>query len=396
MRIINRLAAHARALLERVCFQRRSRPQVTPQRQMARLAAHGLAARTAQPERMSLQAEGTTMSKIVAVSPSPTRRALCEGLAATPLAAALGWSPLARAQANYPSRPVRFILPFGAGGVADVTSRLVMEKLGEKLGQRFVVENMPGAGGISAVRAAQSAAADGYTLLLMTNGNAISAALFKSLPYDPTKDFVPVSSIGTFDCLFIVNASSPYRTLADFMKAAKEQPGKLNIATITAGSTQHLTAELFKASAGLDVVIVPSRTSGEAVVALLRNDVQMVIDFYAALKPPLSDAKARALAWSGPQSSPALPDVPAAIQTVPGFEVVSWNSMYAPAGTPQAVIDTLNRALREVLADPELKKKALDMGIDLAGGTPAEVDARLRTDIQKWNRLIDRVGIERK
>ena len=141
---------------------------------------------------------------------------------------------------------------------------------------------------------------------------------------------------------------------------------------------------------------MPSRTSGEAVVALLRNDVQVVIDFYAALKPALSDNKTRALAWSGPQPSPALPNVPAAIGTVPGFEVVSWNSMYALAGTPQPVIDTLNKALREVLADADLKKRALDMGIDLKGGSPSEVDTRLRNDIQKWNRLIDAAKIERK
>ena len=132
---------------------------------------------------------------------------------------------------------------------------------------------------------------DGYALALVTNGNAISVPLFKSLPYDPVKDFVPVSSIGTFECLLIVNASSPYKTLEDWVKAAKDKPGKLNIGTITAGSTQHLTAELFKSSAGVDFVIVPSRTTGEAVVALLRNDIDMVIDFYAALKPGLLDNK---------------------------------------------------------------------------------------------------------
>ena len=145
----------------------------------------------------------------------------------------------------------------------------------------------------------------------------------------------------------------------------------------------------------MDFVIVPSRTTGEAVVALLRNDVHMVIDFYAALKPGLSDGKTRALAWSGPQPSPALPSIPAAIQTVPGFEVVSWNAMYAPAGTPQPVLDTLNRALRDVLADPELKKRALELGIDLKPSTPAEADARLKADIQKWSQVMQRAGIER-
>jgi tripartite-type tricarboxylate transporter receptor subunit TctC len=322
-----------------------------------------------------------------------TRRDFCKALAASPLAA-IAAPHIANAQA-YPTKPIRFILPFGAGGVADTTSRLVAEKLGDKLGQRLVVENMPGAGGISAARAVLQAGNDGYALALVTNGNAISVPLFKNLPYDPVKDFVPVSSIGTFECILLVNAASPYKTLEDWIKAAKEKPGKLNIGTITAGSTQHLTAELFKSTAGLDFVIVPSRTTGEAVVALLRNDIDMVIDFYAALKPGLLDNKTRALAWSGPTPSPAMPEVPAAIKTVPGFEVVSWNAMYAPAGTPQAVIDTLNKGLREVLADEVLRKRALELGIDLKASTPAEIHARLQNDIKGWAQVIQRAGIER-
>ena len=323
----------------------------------------------------------------------PSRRDICKALAVSPLAAVAA-PHIARAQA-YPTKPIRFILPFGAGGVADTTSRLVAEKLGDKLGQRFVVENMPGAGGISAARAVLQAGNDGYAMALLTNGNAISVPLFKSLPYDPVKDFVPVSSIGTFECLLMVNAASPYKTLEDWIKAAKEKPGKLNVATITAGSTQHLTAELFKSTAGLDFVIVPSRTTGEAVVALLRNDVDMVIDFYAALKPGIQDNKTRALAWTGPTPSPAMPEVPSAIKAVPGFEVVSWNAMYAPAGTPQPIIETLNKGLREVLVDPDLKKRAIDFGIDLKASTPAEIDARLKSDIVKWGDVIKRAGIER-
>jgi tripartite-type tricarboxylate transporter receptor subunit TctC len=323
-----------------------------------------------------------------------SRRAFCKTLALAPLAA-MAPASFARAQAAYPNKPVRFILPFGAGGVADVTSRLVAEKLGEKLGQRLVVENMPGAGGIAAARTALAGGTDGYTVALITNGNAISVPLFKSLPFDPVKDFAPISTIGTFDCLFIVNAGSPYKTLADWVKAARDKPGTLNVGTITAGSTQHLTAELFKSTAGVDFVIVPSKTSGEAVVSLLRNDVHMVIDFYAALRGTVVDGKARALAWSGPVPSPALPDVPAAAQTVPGFEVVSWNSMSAPAGTPQPVLDTLNKALREVLADPALKKRALEMGIDLKASTPAEAHARLTGDIKKWSAVIEKAGIQK-
>lgn len=320
-------------------------------------------------------------------------KSLGKGLALAPLLAVLP-AGFAQAQA-FPTKPVRFILPFGAGGVADVTSRLVAEKLGDKLGQRFVVENMPGAGGIAAARAALAGGNDGHTVALITNGNAISVPLFKSLPFDPVKDFSPISLIGTFDCLFIVNASSPYKTLADWVKAAREQPGKLNVGTITAGSTQHLTAELFKSTANLNFVIVPTKTSGEAVVALLRDDVHMVIDFFAALRGSVVDGKARALAWSGPVPSPALPDVPSAAQTVPGFEVVSWNAMSAPAGAPAGVIETLNRALREVLADPVLKKRALEMGIDLKASTPAEAQARLVADIKKWSDVIEKAGIQK-
>jgi tripartite-type tricarboxylate transporter receptor subunit TctC len=327
-------------------------------------------------------------------NPSVSRRDLNRALGLAPLLAVLP-AGFAQAQA-YPTRPVRFILPFGAGGVADVTSRLVAEKLGEKLGQRFVVENMPGAGGIAAARAALAGGTDGYTVALITNGNAISVPLFKSLPFDPVKDFSPISLIGTFDCLFIVNASSPYKTLADWLKAAREQPGKLNVGTIIAGSTQNLTAELFKSMAGVKFEIVVTKTSGEAVVALLRDDVHMVIDFYAALRGTVTDGKARALAWSGPTPSPAMPNVPAAAQTVPGFEVVSWNSMAAAAGTPQSVIDTLNKALREVLADPALKKRALEMGIDLRASTPAEAQARLTGDIKKWADVIEKAGIQRR
>ena len=166
------------------------------------------------------------------------------------------------------------------------------------MGQRFVIDNQPGAGGIVAARAALAGGADGYTLTLLTNGTAISVPLFTHLPFDPLKQFVPISTFGYFTCDFIVNASSPFHTLGDFLKAANEKPGTLNIGTINVGSTQNLTAELFKAMAGIDVVIVPFRGSPDVVVALLRNDVQLAIDFYAALKPTLDGGKARVIATS--------------------------------------------------------------------------------------------------
>jgi tripartite-type tricarboxylate transporter receptor subunit TctC len=309
--------------------------------------------------------------------------------------AATGFAPRsAGAQAKYPDRPVRVILPFGPGGVADVTARLVAEGLSKKLGQNFVIENNPGAGGISAARAALSGGKDGYTVALLTNGTAISVPLFNHLPFDPLKDFVPISLIGSFETDFVTAANSPYATLGDFLAAARAKPGTFNIGTINVGSTQNLTAELFKSMAKIDVVIVPFRGTPEVVVALLRGDVQMAIDFYAPLKPGLDNGQARAVATGGATRSLVLPNVPTVQEAgVPGFEVTAWNGLYAPAGTPQAVIDTLNAALQQVLADPALKKRALDLGIDAHASTPAALDARMRSDIAKWGAVIARAHI---
>jgi tripartite-type tricarboxylate transporter receptor subunit TctC len=299
----------------------------------------------------------------------------------------------ADAQAKFPERPVRVIVPFGAGGVGDVTTRMVSEKLGAKLGQRFVVENMPGVGGIAAARATLAAPADGYTITLLTNGTAISVPLFKHLPFDPLKDFAPISSVAYFDCVFVANASSQYKTLGDFLAAARAKPGTLNIGTINVGSTQNLSAELLKELAGANFVIIPFRTSPEALVALMRNDVQMVVDFPGALKAGLADHKLLPVAATGPVSARSL-GVPAVADAgVPGYEARSWNALYAPAATPQADIDVLNAALREVLADPELRKMAAALGIDTRAGSAADMNAQMRGDIEKWSTVITQAKI---
>ena len=306
------------------------------------------------------------------------------------LSALTGLAGTAPAQAAYPDHPVRVILPFGPGGVADVTARLVAEKLSQKLGQNFVIENMAGPGGIAAARAVLQSPADGYTLAFFTNGTAISVPLFSHLPFDPIKQFVPISAIGYFDLDFVVAADSPYHTLGDFLKAAKDKPGTLNLGSIVVGSTQNLTAQLFKSMSGADLVIVPFRTSPDELVALLRNDIQSEVEFYAAIAPSLQSGKARVLATSGTKRSPELPNVPTIAEAgVPNFDVTSWNALYAPAGTPQAVVDTLNGALHDVLADPELKKRALNLGIDAEASTPAEIDARMKSDIAKWTKVIE-------
>ncbi len=298
---------------------------------------------------------------------------------------------------KYPDKPVKIILPFGAGGVADVSARILADKLSAKLGQKFFVENMPGAGGITAARAVLSAPADGYTLGFVTNGTAISVAIFNHLPFDPVKQFEMISTIGTFNLVFAVKEDSPYKTLADFMKAAKAQPGKLNIGTINVGGTQNLGGELFKAMTKLNVVIVPFKNSPDIVVGLLRNDVQMQIDFQPAIQGQLNSHKMRAIATSGPKRSPFLPDVPTVDEAgVKGYEVTSWNGIFAPQGTPKAVIDMLNEAIRDVTADSDLKAKFAKVGIDASASTPDELMARLKSDIVKWGKVIDDAHIHKR
>ena len=320
-----------------------------------------------------------------------TRRTFSTGVALA--GSALALPRLARAQA-YPSRPVRFILPFAAGGVADVTARLAADKLGDKLGQRFVVENQPGPGGIAAGRSIATAAPDGYTIGLLTNGTAISAAIYKSLPYDPVKDFAPISALGNFDLVFATNAEGQYRTLQDVLKAAREQPGKLNIGTIAVGSTQHLGAELLKAQAGVNVQIVPYRTTPDVIVALLRNDIQLMTDFYAAMKSQLTEKKIRPVATSRLTRTAFLPDVPPVAEAgVPGYEVASWNGLCVRTGTPAEIVSLLNRTIREILDIAEVKTRYAEFGIEAKASTPEELKARLQSEIKKWSDLIERAGI---
>jgi tripartite-type tricarboxylate transporter receptor subunit TctC len=298
------------------------------------------------------------------------------------------------AQAKYPDHPVRFVVPFAAGGVADSTARIVAEKLSEKLGQRFYVENQPGAGGITAARTALGAAADGYTLIMLTNGTAVSVSLFEKLPFDPVKDFAAVSSLGFFDFAFVTSASSGFTTLADFVAAAKAKPGTLNVGTINVGSTQNLSAELFKTAANIDFTQVPFRGNHEAEVALLQGNVSLVIDSYSVLQGNIADGKLKALATSGAVRSESTPDVATVQESgVSNYDVVSWNAMFARSGTPPEVIKTLNAALQEVLSDAETKKKMLALGIEAKAGPPEAIEDRLKADIDKWRAVIERAHI---
>ena len=325
---------------------------------------------------------------------SGTKRGITRRRFSGALTALVAAGTSARAQSGYPSRPVRFVLPFAPAGVADITSRLAADKLGEKLGQRFVVENMPGPGGIAAARAVLSQPADGYTVGLVTNGTAISAAIYKALPFDPVKEFATISSIGAFELVFAANSEQAIKSLPDFLQAARAEPGKLNVGTIAVGSTQHLGAELFRSLAGVNVQIVPYRGTPDVVVALLRNDIQLMIDFYGPMKATLSEQRMRAVATSGAARSPFLPDVPTVAQAgVPGYEVASWNGLFAPVGTPVEIIDLLNRSIREIVAVPDVKRRYADLGIEARASTPETLKATLAADIAKWAALIERAGI---
>jgi tripartite-type tricarboxylate transporter receptor subunit TctC len=325
-----------------------------------------------------------------------SRRDICRGLVALPLAAASGslMAPtVARGQA-YPGRPVKVVLPFGAGGVADVTSRLAAERLSDKLGQRFVIENQPSAGGINAARSVLTAPADGYTLGLVTNGTAISAAIFKALPFDPVKDFMCISTLGYFELVFVASAESKYATLQDFIKAAKAEPGKLNVGTIAIGSTQHLGAVLFKSVANVDFQMVTYRNTPDAIVALLRDDIQLLVEFPPAVRGPVQDKKARMVASSAPRRSQAFPDLPTVQESgVAGYEVTSWNGLFAPSGTPKEAIDTINKAMHDILSDAALKQRYLELAVEARASSPDELKARLVADIKKWSDVIERNNI---
>jgi tripartite-type tricarboxylate transporter receptor subunit TctC len=286
------------------------------------------------------------------------------------------------------------ILPFAAGGVADITLRIAADRLSEKLGQRFVIENQAGPGGIVAARSVLSAPPDGYTLGLATNGTSISVALYNALPFDPVRDFVSISIMGFFDLVFATNAQSQFRTLQDFIAAAKAKPGELNIGTINIGSTQELGAELFKATAGLNVQIVPYRTTPDVVVGLIRNDVQLMVDFYAAMEAGLQQKSIRPIATSGIARTSYLPDVPLVSEAgVPGYEVTAWNGLFAPRGTPANVVGVLNKALHEILALPDIKERYAALGIEAKASTPDELKSRMEGDIHKWAAVIERAGI---
>jgi len=309
------------------------------------------------------------------------------------LAVLLALPALAFAQA-YPAKPIRIVVPFGPGGVADIITRTIAPKLTDALGQQIVVDNMPGAGGIRASETVAHAPPDGYTLLLLTNGNAVSQALFKSLPYDPQSDFAMISTVGYFSMVLITSSQSKYKTLKELVAAAKANPGKMNIGTITPGGTQHLAGELFRSTAGIDAVVVPHKTTGEVVVATMNGSVDFSVDFIAPLLSGIQSGQLRALAVTAGKRFPGLPEVPTVIEAgVPGYDVASWNALAAPAKTPRAVIEKVHEALVKALAAPEVQKRFGELGVEGRASTPDELKHFYVSETKRWTQVVERARI---
>ena len=322
------------------------------------------------------------------MTPHTARRAF---LAAVLLAAA-GRAP---GQPRYPDKPITLIVPFAPGGIADITARTVAQAMGATLGQTVVVDNRPSAGSIVGSSAVAQAAPDGHTLLLMSNANAVSASLFKKLPFDVQKDFAPIGTLAVFDLAVFVDAGSRYRSIADLLADAKARPGKLSIGTISAGSTQHLAAEMFKSRTGIDAVVIPYKGTPAVLTALRAREIDLAFEIVAPLLAQVSAGALRALAVTSDAPHPGLVGTPTLVQAgVANYNVASWNALAAPAGAPAEIIERINRAAREALASAPVRQRLAEIGVRAQPGSPAQLAAVLASEIVRWREVIVAAKIE--
>jgi tripartite-type tricarboxylate transporter receptor subunit TctC len=300
------------------------------------------------------------------------------------------------AQTSFPTKPLKIVVPFGAGGVADLTARTVAQKLGENLGQSVVIENKPGAGGVVATDTVAKSTPDGYTLLLMSNATAVSAGLFKTLPYDAEKDLIPLSILGTFDIAILVNNDSKFTSLSDLLSFAKANPGKLNIGSINVGSTQNLAAELFKSTAGIDAQVVPFNGTPAVMTALRGGQIDVGVEILAPVLPQIKGQALRALAVTGDKRAAALPQVPTAKESgVRNLYAASWNALAAPAKTPKEVVQKLNQEIQNALNHPDVRKKLLEMNVEPLPSSLQQAADLLGSETKRWGEVIQRAGIQK-
>jgi tripartite-type tricarboxylate transporter receptor subunit TctC len=296
----------------------------------------------------------------------------------------------------YPSKPIRLLVPFGPGGVGDITSRAVMQKMSESTGQQIIIDNRPSAGGIVATETVAKSEPDGYTLYLMNNTNAVSAAMFKKLPYDTVKDFETVSTIGGFSIVVLVSPDSPAKTIKELISLAKASSGKFNIGSINIGTTQHLSAELFKSIGGLDITSVPFNNTAGVLTALRGGSVQVAMEF---LPPVLGQIRAnalRAVAVSSMTRSSMLPNVPTLHESgLADYEVNSWNGIAVAAKTPKAIVARLNKEIHAAVNSPLIAQRFQELGVSQNLSSPEGMRKLMVEEIAKWNALIDKTKIQR-
>jgi tripartite-type tricarboxylate transporter receptor subunit TctC len=313
-------------------------------------------------------------------------------LAVTLWCCTAGSAPVA-AQSSYPSRPIRIVTPLAAGSASDIVLRILAEKLSDHFKVPVIVQNQPGGGGVIADRAVTNAAADGYTIGWVGNNNAIGVSLFKDAA-DPRKEFRPIVGVSEFAYLFVTNSLSPSKTLMEWIEAARAKPNTLTVGTSNAGTSNYLAALLFKSLAKLDITIVPYRGPAELTVALLRNDIDLVVNAYGGLRPQIEAGKIRPLAVTSANRIADLPDVPTMKEAgVPDFVVTSWNALYGPKDMPDEAVDALSRAATPILDDPDVKARFREVGFDAQALPPSALDQRMRSEIDRWSKVIADAGI---
>jgi tripartite-type tricarboxylate transporter receptor subunit TctC len=297
----------------------------------------------------------------------------------------LAWPAAAQ---TYPSRTVKMIVPFGAGGPADVYARVLAQHLSEETKQSFIVEDRPGAGSVIGTDAVAKSAPDGYTLLVMSNTHTTNESLLPNKPYQLMRDFVPVATINYSDLLMVIHPSVPAKSVKEFIELAKKEPGKLNYASSGPGTPYHMAGELFKAMSHTDIVHVPHKASGDARNSTVAGTVQMMFDAVTTMSALAKGGQVRALATTGEKRNPLTPDLPTVAETVPGYEATIWLGVMAPKGTPKEVITFLNTAINKVINRPDVKEVWLKQGAIPLVKTPEEFDAFLRKDIEKWANVV--------
>ena len=321
----------------------------------------------------------------------PTRRALVRGLAALPLAAALPGHAQAPA---YPAKPVRFVVPYPPGGASDVTARLLADKLTEAYGQSFLVDNKPGANGIVALDLVAKSAPDGYTILMGNVGpNAINAGLYAKLPFDPIRSFAPITLTTSVPIVLVVNNSAPWRTTQELIAHARANPGAVKFASGGPGSATHLTGELFKDMAGINIMHVPYKGDVPAMTDVIGGHVTMTFATSIAAATNIASGRLRVLGTASKARPKSLAQYPTVAETVPGFESTSWGGVMAPAGTPAPIIASLHAQIARILAMPDVSDRLSKLGADVVAGPPAEFAAYLQTEIVKWTQVIKAAGV---